>query len=112
MVKNHRVAQHILDSGWRTFRSMLDYKAKMVVEVEPAYTSIDCSHCGEQVMKSLAVRTHTCLRCGLGIDRDYNAALNILQRGLFSLPVECREVTPAEIRASLGSRNPLPFGAG
>lgn len=112
MVKNHRVAQHILDSGWRTFRSMLDYKARMLVEVGPAYTSIDCSHCGEQVMKSLSVRTHTCLRCGLDIDRDYNAALNILQRGLSSLPAECREVTPAEIRASLGSRNPLPFGAG
>lgn len=112
MVQNHNIARHILDSGWRTFKQMLDYKAKMVVEVEPAYTSIDCSGCGNKVPKSLAVRTHCCDRCGLAIDRDYNAALNILQRGISHLPAECREVTPAEIHASLGSRKPLPFRTG
>ena len=97
MVKNHSVARHVLDSGWRTFNSMLEYKAKMMVEVEPAYTSIDCSRCGNKVQKTLAVRTHRCDRCGITIDRDYNASLNILKKGLQLLPVEHREVTPAEI---------------
>jgi len=97
MVKNHRVARHVLDSGWRMFKTMLEYKAKMVAEVEPRNTSVNCSKCGNSVPKSLAVRTHSCDKCGLTIDRDYNASLNILQRGLSCLPVECREVTPVEI---------------
>ncbi|MER3408375.1 MAG: transposase, partial [Nitrososphaera sp.] len=42
-------------------------------------TSVDCSNCGNKVPKSLAVRTHNCDRCGLAINRDYNASLNILQ---------------------------------
>jgi putative transposase len=109
MVRNHSVARHILDSGWRTFKAMLDYKAKMVVEVEPAHTSIDCSGCGNKVPKSLAVRTHHCDRCGLSLGRDYNAALNILQRGLSHLPVERREVTPVEIpRESMKQELRLP----
>lgn len=103
MVKNHRVARHILDSGWGTFRAMLEYKAKMVIEVKPAYTSIDCSRCGNRVPKSLAVRIHRCDKCGLAINRDYNASLNILQRGLSYLPAECREVTPVEIAPLLAT---------
>jgi putative transposase len=117
MVKNHHLARHILDSGWRTFKVMLEYKAKMVIEVESAHTSIDCSRCGNKVPKSLAVRTHRCDKCGIVIDRDYNASLNILERGLSHLllqrrrqqqqqkllPVERREVTPAEIAPLLAS---------
>ncbi|HJS67895.1 MAG TPA: zinc ribbon domain-containing protein, partial [Nitrososphaera sp.] len=76
---------------------MLDYKVKMVVEVEPTNTSVDCSRCSNKVPKSLVVRIHRCDRCGLTIDRDYNASLNIKQRGLQLLPVERREVTPVEI---------------
>jgi putative transposase len=95
MAKNHSVARYVLDSSWRTF--MLGYKAKLLVEVEPYNTSVGCSRCGNKVPKSLAVRTHHCDECGLVIGRDYNASLNILQRGLSNLPVECREVTPAEI---------------
>lgn len=97
MVKNHSVARHILDSGWGTFKAMLEYKAKMVVEVEPAYTSIDCSRCGNPVPEALAVRTHRCDKCGLAIDRDYNASLNILQKGSSYLPQGLRESTPVEI---------------
>ncbi len=102
MVRNHNLARSIIDSGWATFKSMLEYKAKLVIEVPPRNTSIDCSGCGNKVPKSLAVRTHRCDRCGLIIDRDYNAALNILQRGLsllcIHLPQELREVTPVEIQ--------------
>jgi putative transposase len=82
---------------------MLGYKAKMVVEVDPKNTSVDCSACGNKVPKELAVRTHKCDRCGLVIDRDYNASMNILQKGLLYLPVGRREVTPVEI--ALQSRN-------
>lgn len=97
MVRNHSLARHILDSGWGTFKNMLEYKAKMVVEIEPSYTSVNCSRCGNPVPKVLAVRTHRCIKCDLNIDRDYNASLNILQKGLMTLPQELREVTPAEI---------------
>ena len=71
----------------------------MVVEVSSADTSVDCSRCANRVPKSLGVRVHKCDRCGLVIDRDYNASLNIKQRGLqqLKLPQELREVTPVEI---------------
>ncbi len=98
MTRNHRLARKILDASWSTFRNMLQYKANRVVEVEPAYTSIDCSRCGCPVPKPLAVRTHACPECRAVLDRDYNASLNILQRGLESLlPQSLREVTPVEI---------------
>jgi putative transposase len=57
MVKNHRLARSVLDSGWGCFKSMLKYKAKIVIEVNSAFTSADCSKCGNHVPKSLAVRT-------------------------------------------------------
>jgi transposase len=52
-----------------------------VVAIPAAYTSQDCSGCGERVHKTLSVRTHVCPCCGLVLDRDENAALNILQLG-------------------------------
>ncbi len=111
MVRNHRIARHILDSGWRAFKSMLCYKARMVLEVPSPYTSIECSRCGNNVPKTLAVRIHRCDRCGLVIDRDYNASLNIKQIGVSCLPVECREVTPAEITCWSGKQElRLPVG--
>lgn len=99
MTKNHRLARKILDSGWSTFKQMLQYKANRVVEVEPAYSSINCSYCDYPVRKSLAVRTHVCSKCGAVMDRDYNSAINHLQNGLklLGLPVERREITPVEI---------------
>jgi putative transposase len=102
LVRNSHVARYMLDSGWNTFGRMLNYKSKLMISVEPYNTSVDCSRCGNKVPKSLAVRIHTCERCGLVIDRDYNASLNILQRGLLMLPQGLRELTPVEIRC--GSR--------
>jgi putative transposase len=98
MTKNHRLARKILDSSWSTFKSMCEYKANRVVEVEPAYSSVKCSRCGCKVAKSLAVRTHACPKCHTVLDRDYNSALNHLQNGLqlLHLPVERRESTPVE----------------
>ena len=53
----------------------------MTVAVNPAYTSQKCSSCGEVVKKSLSTRTHVC-SCGCELDRDHNAAINILERAL------------------------------
>ena len=107
MVKNHKLARSIMDSSWGTFLQKLEYKCKLYVEVEPRNTTIDCSRCGNNVPKSLAVRIHRCGKCNLVIDRDYNASINILQKGLkifnlsakadYRLPQELREVTPVEI---------------
>jgi putative transposase len=73
------------DAGWRSFLSILACKAacagKRVEAVPPAYTTQDCSGCGERIYKSLSVRTHVCTHCGLVLDRDENAALNIQWRG-------------------------------
>jgi len=52
MTKNHRLARKILDASWYTFRMFCHYKANRVVEVEPAYSSIECSRCGHQVASS------------------------------------------------------------
>ena len=52
-----------------------------VEAVNPAYTSQDCSGCGERMYKSLSVRTHVCTHCGLILHRDEHAASNIQWRG-------------------------------
>ncbi len=98
MARNHNLARKMLDASWSTFSMMCNYKANRMVEVEPAYSSINCSRCGNRISKSLAIRTHSCPRCGVVIDRDYNSAINHLQKGLelLQLPVERREVTPVE----------------
>jgi putative transposase len=79
----------ILDVAWSQFISMTVGKAeeagRMVILVNPRNTSKMCSQCGELVEKELSERTHTCPHCGLVMDRDKNAALNILQRGLQTL---------------------------
>ena len=53
-----------------------------VIAVAPQFTSQECSACGAMVKKSLSVRTHICTRCGVVLDRDHNAALNILAKAL------------------------------
>jgi putative transposase len=85
MVKNHCLAKSISDAGWYQFRVWLEYFGKVfgrvTVAVNPAYTSQECSSCGTVVKKSLSTRTHVC-RCGCELDRDHNAAINILNQGL------------------------------
>ena len=58
---------------------------RKVVLVNPAYTSQMCSSCGQIVKKDLSIRVHDCPYCGLSIDRDLNASLNIARLGLQSL---------------------------
>jgi putative transposase len=85
MVKNHCLAKSISDAGWYQFRVWLEYFGKVfgraTVAVNPAYTSQECSSCGVIVKKSLSTRTHVC-QCGCVLDRDENAAIVILNRGL------------------------------
>ena len=85
LVRTARLAKSISDAGWAAFRTILEGKAayagRQVIAVPPAYTSQDGSGCGERVPKSLSVRTHICPSCGLVMDRDENAALNILRAG-------------------------------
>jgi putative transposase len=52
------------------------------IAVPPQFTTIDCSACGAKVYKALSTRTHQCPHCKTVLDRDWNAAINILKKGL------------------------------
>ena len=84
MVKNHHLAKSIHDAGWGTFISWVKAYGVVhriqVVAVAPHFTSQECSACRTLVKKSLSVRTHICSHCGFVLDRDHNAALNILAK--------------------------------
>jgi putative transposase len=86
MVRNRPMAKSISDAAWTTFRIWVEYFGKVfgvvTVAVPPHYTSQNCSNCGKIVKKSLSVRTHVCHHCGHTQDRDWNAARNILEKGL------------------------------
>jgi putative transposase len=86
MVKNRRLSKSISDAAWSAFRQWLEYFGKVfgvaTVAVPPHYTSANCSNCGKLVKKSLSTRTHKCPHCGFVLDRDWNAAINILEKAL------------------------------
>lgn len=86
MVKNHKLAKSISDASWYQFRCWLEYfgkvYGKITVAVSPHWTSQNCSNCGRVVVKALSTRTHECPHCGTVLNRDENAALNILAKGL------------------------------
>ncbi|MEC4818718.1 MAG: RNA-guided endonuclease TnpB family protein [Scytonema sp. PMC 1069.18] len=85
MVKNHCLAKAIHDASWSVFRQWIEYFAvkfdSKAVAVAPHYTSQNCSSCGAVVKKSLSTRTHKC-SCGCELQRDVNAAKNILSLAL------------------------------
>jgi len=86
LVRNKKLSKSISDAAWSAFRDWLEYFGKVfgvaTVAVPPHYTSANCSNCGEFVKKSLSTRTHKCHRCGFVLDRDWNAAINILELAL------------------------------
>lgn len=86
MVKNRHLAKSINDAGWGRFLAWVNYYGALhaipVIKVAPHFTSQNCSGCGTLVKKSLSVRTHICPACGLVMDRDHNAAVNILAKAL------------------------------
>lgn len=83
MLANSHLSRSAHDAGLGQFRQFLDYKAvdagSHVTTVNAAYTSQMCSGCGAIVEKELSVRVHVCPHCHLELDRDLNAARNILK---------------------------------
>lgn len=105
MVRNHHLAKSISDAGWSQFTQWLEYLGKVygrvVVGVPPQYTSQNCSSCGLSVKKSLSVRTHVC-QCGCVLDRDHNAAINILEKAL--------KQTGYQLTSTVGPRSTNAWG--
>jgi putative transposase len=93
-------ARNKAEVGWREFIRILDHHGRKhgchVLEVEPAETTRECASCGVTVEKPLWVREHSCPSCGFEVDRDYNASLNVLSRGLAKLGVGHSEHTSSE----------------
>lgn len=94
MMKNHKLAKSIADASFFEFNRQLEYKArwnyKLISRIDRFYPSSQlCSYCGNKSSqtKDLGIRTYKCEKCGLEIDRDYNASINILNEGLRILEV-------------------------
>ncbi|MDV3244144.1 MAG: transposase [Nitrososphaerales archaeon] len=104
MVKNHHLASAIMDASWGQLRRLTAYKAERrggrVILVEPRETSQKCSGYGGVVPKELSERVHDCPNCGLVMDRDVNAAMNILKAGLDRARVEERPLLVQRRRIS------------
>lgn len=102
MVRNHKLAKSISDAAWSQFAVGLEYFGKVygktVSAVAPQYTSQECSNCGNLVKKTLSTRTHIC-ECGVILDRDHNAAKNILFKGLKQAKINLNTAGHAEINA-------------
>ena len=88
MLRNHCLADRILQQRWAMFLRLLEYKAARagikIVWVDPHHTSLDCSACSHRKLRAelpLSVRIYECDVCGLVLDRDVNAACNVLIRG-------------------------------
>lgn len=103
MVQNHHLAKSISDAGWYQLMNLTKSKAecagKIVEFVNPKNTSQNCSCCHNPVPKDLSVRVHSCPFCGLVLDRDHNAAINILNSTV--------GITGIYARQGLSSREPM-----
>jgi len=97
MTHNHCLAKSIHDASWSEFFSKLSCKAeeagRRCVVVNPAYTSQDCSRCHHRQVMPLSERTYHCPCCLLSLDRDLNAAKNILAVGRHSLGIQSGEAS-------------------
>ncbi len=107
MMKNHHLAGSISDAGWSSFISMLKTKAsqrgKSVVEIgrfEPS--SKMCSRCGSVKHLKLSERIYRCDDCGLVMDRDLNASVNVKKFALIrmAVPTDSGELTPVDRSAN------------
>ncbi len=88
MVKNHKLSKSIYDAAWSQFMFFLSYKAesagRILVRVNPKNTTQRCSVCGKLSKEhlDLSVRIFKCSYCGIELDRDYNAARNVIIKAL------------------------------
>lgn len=91
MNRNKHLSLSSYDTGLGLFTRLLSYKVEetggQMILVNPAYTSQACSGCGSLVEKDLSVRVHKCPHCGLTVDRDINAARNILYKAVNYKPL-------------------------
>ncbi|TYT61753.1 RNA-guided endonuclease InsQ/TnpB family protein [Natrialba swarupiae] len=94
-------------AAWGTFLRMLEYKCERegthFVAVDPAGTTKECAACGVSSEKPLWVREHSCPSCGFTADRDWNAAWNILSRGIKQVGAGRSESTPVETALPTGT---------
>jgi len=99
-MESPRNARNMASASWRKFLTFLDHAAEKhachVVQVDPRGTTKECASCGVETEKPLWVREHSCPACGYTDNRDFNAAANILHRGLDELGVVHSESTPVE----------------
>jgi putative transposase len=106
MNQNRHLSRSSHDAGFGQFRHMLEYKAESagipVLAVNPSYTSQTCSGCGSLVPKGLSVRVHTCPGCGLILDRDVNAARNILNLALHNPHGRCGQPVTWAVAPNVG----------
>ncbi|ERG97221.1 RNA-guided endonuclease TnpB family protein [Haloquadratum walsbyi] len=101
MLKSSGNSRKTAFAAWDTFTTMLEYKCKRegthFVEVEPAGTTKECASCSVETKKPLCVREHSCPACGFEMDRDANAAINILSRSFKKLGLgQSEDTTPVE----------------
>ena len=89
MMRNHKLAQHISSVSWSKFFDMLEYKSIWygcdLIKVPTTYPSSQtCSSCGYKnpLVKKLSIRKWECPECHTKHDRDFNASINILKKGL------------------------------
>jgi putative transposase len=112
MIKNPKLAKSIADAAWSSFIHTLLAKAeeaeRIIVRVNPAYTSQTCSACGHRQEMPLAVRVFECPNCGLVLNRDHNSSVNILNEALHELQA-CgragRVIPEAPGAGAVGSRH-------
>lgn len=100
MVEEKRNARNMAEVGWRDFISVLEHHGRKngcyVISVNPRNTTKECSQCGVKTEKPLWIREHSCPSCGFETDRDLNAALNVVDRGLEKLGVVHSDGMPVE----------------
>jgi putative transposase len=111
MTRNPHLSLSAHDASLGAFQTLLCYKAvdagSRVAFVKAAYTSQVCSGCGEIVEKDLSVRLHQCPNpeCLLELDRDVNAARNILNLALQSARIEPSDVNVGAVQAVRSPRS-------
>lgn len=106
MLESSENARNKAEVGWRNLITIFKHHGKKngchVVTVRPEKTTLECASCGTSVYKPLWVREHSCPSCGFELDRDWNASLNVLSRGL-QLGVVHSEETPVETATAVST---------